>query len=473
MILKNKITKIAAAVFVLSFFVFGQSAAALTSEEPKTQLITVISPNGGESYNRGQSISYKWNQNLKTKKLEVSIINASTSEVVYSTKRFDSRGNNTKFLGGAVTSGLVAGAYKIKICDAVNPTNPVCDMSNESFTITSTEVTPNDNDNPSSREIEIKSPNGGEVFAIGQNIPFKWHQGKNSKDINVSLVSSSTSEAVHILKKYEGRGRNAKIIMGKDTMKLSPGEYKLKICDREVDGVPACDDSDGYFSLTENSSSTSTSTKKLQIIEVKTPNGGESYDRGEKISYQWRQKTKANNLKISIIDASTNEEVYTAKRFDGGGLNKKIIIPTATAKIPAGQYLLVVCDKVRGDKNICDKSNHPFTITDVLRTIPEKDKKAEEIMVKSPNGGEVFTHGQNIPYAWHQTRNAKEMEISLINASSSAEVYSSIKFEGWGDNKNSILAEKTALFAPGQYKLQICNLETSACDLSNLPFTIN
>jgi hypothetical protein len=200
------------------------------------------------------------------------------------------------------------------------------------------------------QKIEMLSPSaisGAEYFKRGQKIPYSFKLAKNSKNLEILLISHPKNEIVYKAKKYDGWGISKKIISKKDTAKLMPGDYKLSICDKTDPQVFVCDITDGVIIITDDiplaviPSATSTAT---QFIQVHTPKQGATFKQGDAITYTYKLLKNSPKLKVSIINASTSEEVYSVERYDGWGENKKIISKDATSNIKPGSYRIRICD---------------------------------------------------------------------------------------------------------------------------------
>lgn len=234
------------------------------------------------------------------------------------------------------------------------------------------------------QKIEVLSPSGKggeESFKRGEKIYYTYTLTKNSKKLEVSLYGGPKNETVYKVKRYDGWGLNKKVIAAKDTAKLVPGQYGLLICDYTEDKKdPVCDSSDGVITITDDTAlEVATSTPKEQSITIISPNGGETYNRGDKITYTYKLKTNSKNLVVKLLDDSTSQVAYEVKRYDGWGTNKKVIDNDATAKIPAGNYRLQICDA--SEKNpVCDMSDSYFSILGKNQT--DSSKKIEIVTPK-------------------------------------------------------------------------------------------
>lgn len=363
-------------IFAFLCLAFAQTAGAQQSDRPiavpiENQSIVIKTPNGGESYDRGDLIKYSWTQKEKSKKLEVSIINASTSQSVYTVKKYDGSGLNKKSISKKVTSEIPAGLYKLKICDVAGVT-PVCDSSDAYFTITSKIEDYEINDDPRSQTIVIESPNGGESYVEGDKIKYSWTQGQNSKKLEFSIIRESDGKVVFNNKDYNGRGLNKKTFSKKVSEEIGEGSYKLRICDVTQESSPVCDMSDSAFTVKAIGSIVVPTPIKPPVVNIKTPalkvinpNGGETYKVGESMGVKWKaenvQNVKENNVSIYLYQNDNQEQ-----KIDLGRNSTDISIKKgkATVTIPRtltpGSYkILVENDGIP----LRDGSDKSFSIT--------------------------------------------------------------------------------------------------------------
>lgn len=276
------------------------------------------------------------------------------------------------------------------------------------------------------QKIEVLSPSGKggeELFKRGEKIYYTYTLAKNSKKLEVSLYGGPKNETVYKVKKYDGWGTNKKVISAKDTAKLVPGQYGLLICDYTEDkNDPVCDSSDGVITITDDTAlEVATSTPKEQQITIISPNGGETYNRGDKIMYTYKLKTNSKNLVVKLLDDSTSQVVYEVKRYDGWGTNTKVIDNDATAKISAGNYRLQICD-MSEKKPVCDMSDSYISIIGKNQT--DSSKKIEII---TPKKNIVAKRNTEVKFSYRTLdNNIKAVDLYLISENNKA-VYAMAK----------------------------------------------
>jgi PKD repeat protein len=150
------------------------------------------------------------------------------------------------------------GSYNFRVCIAGSTTN--CDSSDQSFKIISTVAVP---------DVNIVSPNGGQTYKIGSQVPITWKLDGTIKPeyyVWLRLGEGGTNGAIAVLKATDPSAYTwtipSAVVMGDVIGDLSPGSYKVHI--GLYDG-PVCtgfcapgnygkliayDDSDSYITIT-------------------------------------------------------------------------------------------------------------------------------------------------------------------------------------------------------------------------------
>lgn len=232
--------------------------------------ITVLSPNGGETYTAGQKITLKW------KTCNISANALLTVYLDYNGYSLNI-GNSGQFMtlndGSEIITLPNVSAYgnlfKMHIVQDDFTLNPPVDTSDNTFTInnTSTPVVNNNCNSSTTPWIKVTSPNGGEVYNIsnptpGIDFPIKvtWETCNipPQTSINVNLLDTQhnavNSLAVPVL-------NNGKTTANFHTILFSPigsmnfgNYYKIQIVAQLASGI-IVDESDNLFTINSNSTS--------------------------------------------------------------------------------------------------------------------------------------------------------------------------------------------------------------------------
>jgi hypothetical protein len=261
--------------------------------------ITVLSPNGGESYRKGDAVYIKWflnSQNGISANLGISAVNQTTGESIVlmkpcyqdasywdthdylaaDCKNFSPVLNNT--FTWIIPFDFVEGKYKIilQVIDRYTKQEITKDESDLSFAVTS--ITSNQ---PS---ITVLSPNGGEIFNQGGVLAgaFTTSNIAYGTFCEVAIVGrkSDGSPVDSTIATLSMLATDRQVFSGTIPTNLVPtGSYKIRV-DCGGSALIAQDQSDSSFSITSG-------TTIQPSITVLSPNGGETFTDGQSINVSW------------------------------------------------------------------------------------------------------------------------------------------------------------------------------------------
>ena len=249
----------------------------------------------------------------------------------------------------------------------------VCTASSECVTTTPT--------------ITVISPNGGEIWQIGETHNITW-------------TSTGMTKVAINLKDYSGANHNYGIASGlnallgtyswtvPDNVYVGTGsQYKLEISEYTTSGIYVSDSSDNYFSITSGSTQPS--------LTVRTPNGGESWTQGTTQNIKW-DYNGVGKINIYLVYANgtlcylTNVPAQQALYSYIMGT----VCPDGTGRaITPGQYKIMVTESPSSAHNPpSDSSDNYFSI--VAATAQPN------VTVTSPNGAEQWQQGTTKTISW-------------------------------------------------------------------------
>ena len=202
--------------------------------------IIVTAPNGGEVWQAGNVHSITWNSsNLSGSTVSiVAIESCGTCEA-----RLISLGANVQnngFYSWAIPANM-QGQWRVRISSG-----SALDHSDAPFTITSVTSQPS---------ITVTSPNGGESFALGAQIPVTWTQTFSAQATRVYLIDTASRNMYTSPALPNVSGANHHTIPGNSFP--AAGNYRVNICS-QVGLTNYCDPSNGYFTVTSSTSQTPT-----------------------------------------------------------------------------------------------------------------------------------------------------------------------------------------------------------------------
>jgi beta propeller repeat protein len=187
-------------------------------------ILTVATPNGGEHYEPGSTVTIKWvSQDVNYIKIDYSSNNGTdwnsvVSDIPASEGSYD-----------WVTPYIESDDYLIRVCDVFDP--GFCDQSDSTFRIA-----------PIS-EIEIISPNGGEVWQIGSSVNIIWISS-NVLNVKIQLSIDNGSSWVDIISSLSNSGTYPWVI-------TSSPSFQSLIRISDVSDLKVYDISDNVFTIEE------------------------------------------------------------------------------------------------------------------------------------------------------------------------------------------------------------------------------
>ncbi|MBI1882766.1 MAG: peptidoglycan-binding protein, partial [Chlamydiae bacterium] len=246
-----------------------------------TSSITVLSPNGGETFTKNMQYKVFWTTtNIpSTNNVTVRLRSIATGQ-----ESLTDNVPNTGISGINIPADFADGKYKLEVKTSINGVSYM-DASDDSFLITSTTTQPS---------ITVLSPNGGEVWIKGTTQTIKWQDNTSTPcpgvnrglvcviapptyDISLNGTAScsggicTTGFPVYTIAiGVDGSSyvwSVGKIIAGQELSQIVPdGSYRIQVCKT---GTDTCDSSDSYFTITSG-------VPTPLSISVLSPNGGSS-----------------------------------------------------------------------------------------------------------------------------------------------------------------------------------------------------
>ncbi len=307
--------------------------------------LTLIAPNGSEAWAVGTSQNVSWTKvgSITNVKLEYST-NGGTS---YPNLITASTGAGTGIYAWTIPDAISA-TVRLKVTDASDST--VYDTSNADFKVMGGFV--------------LTSPNGGEVWAVGESRNITWTTAGSV--VNVKLEYSTDGGATYpnlIIASTSNTGTYAWTVP--DAISTT---VKVRISD--ASDANAFDVSNGNFKIRGS----------LLLI---SPNGGEAWPISTTQNVTWSKMGSIANVKLeySTDGGATYPNLIIASVFATSGTPYAWTIPDA----PATTVKVRVSDV--SDSTVFDESNANFKIQGLLT-------------ITAPNGGEVWIVGSSYNITW-------------------------------------------------------------------------
>jgi len=269
-------------------------------KDPLQPAITIISPNGGETYKSGGSITVNWKTaNVSSsEKFNVIRLRAYPNGQEYNLAK-DVLNDGQEVI--TIPSSVPEGAYTLEIKTYVNNVL-VFDASDSYFKIVSTTTQPS---------ITITSPNSGETWQLGSTQKITW----STNNIPVSNTMTIRLRGDDGVERYiyDQHGDSVAANYGEFTFlvhsNLPVGKYKAEV-KTSVNTQSYLDASDNYFSIVAPTTQPS--------VTVTSPKGGEGLYTGQTYAIKWNSTgiSASENIKIEL-SYSHNDPTWTAgNRFE-------------------------------------------------------------------------------------------------------------------------------------------------------------
>lgn len=355
---------------------------------PIAPSITVLSPNGGETWIKGTNQTIYWQSN-KVAQYDVLLTPHSTScdtptniacpispSLTIAKNVYSSSSNFQGSYGWSVGTAwgqnipVSDGSYTIQVCQS--GTN-ICDSSDSYFKITSSV--------PATPSITLLSPNGGETLVAGQNYTIRWSasnfpsnatvyielrprsmSGNNNPIVKIAAVSPTSGSYVwqvpqnmvpdlYMIEVYQG-DQNGVIDPNGVAKDISDASFYIvagTTCsaggfDSATGFRCGCTSISGFSSVDGSSCGTNPSIPSITVL---SPNGGEQWQTGKTYPITWKSQNSynkvGNKVRISLRNSSSgaNTLLATVDSPDNLVNTYNLTIPISTPMmLPVGNYFV-------------------------------------------------------------------------------------------------------------------------------------
>ena len=284
--------------------------------------ITIVNPNGGETWIAGTSNTITWTSDVLGN-VRIALLK---NGALYTT--IASSVSNTGNFTWNIPAGLAAGTdYKIRISKATN--SQILDVSDAPFAISAGGGT----------FLTLTAPNGGETFAAGTSTTITWNSDVTGK---LRLVLLKNNVQVAVIAGF--LANTGSFTWNIPAYLLNASDYSIRIscCANSA----LIDESDAYFSITGGSGNS---------IMVTSPNGGETWTVGDTATITWTSDVTT-KLRILLLKGGVQVKILGGCLSNTGSFTW--IIPGTT--LPGSDYTIKImsCNYL----NISDESDATFTI---------------------------------------------------------------------------------------------------------------
>lgn len=373
--------------------------------------IQVVSPNGGQSYCAGSTVTITWTSSYVTGLVAIDILNGASNQQRYNVSN---TGSYSWYIDPAL---FPAGtSYRIGLSAM---SGSVYDYSDGYFTINSPSLT-------------VVAPNGGEVWDLGTTHSITWSSGCLTGQIAIDIYSGSTN-----LYRYNVS---------------NTGSYSWYIDPAIFPAGTACKVGLSALSGAVYDFSNTTFTLQPAALAVTAPNGGESWPVGSTQRIAWTNPGGYTGFDLDLSrDGGATWSVLES------GLSGSYTYRDVTIPGPASGTCRVRVTGLYTGGSRADTSNANFTVT------------APVLTVTSPNGGETWHKGWAYTITWNSTNVTGDIAIDLYRG---AENY--VRLTGNAPNTGTYSwTPDFALPGDSTYRIALSASAGSIWDFSNGNFTID
>jgi len=343
------------------------SDAVFTIEPNPSPTLKILTPNGGEQLVVGAWYDITWNAvNSRDQiKIEYSQDGGESWETI--TESAENRGD-----------------YQWNIPDTPSETclirisemnSQLLDISNAVFSIVQ----------PSSGEITITSPNGGETWVEGSSHQIEWETDTGIDTVGIELSTDNGKSWQQIAQSIVNEGNFSWTVPGTISSECL---IRISANDTDLDPIPT-DVSDQVFSITQDQSGE---------FRLTSPNGGEEWEVDSVHAITW---TASGDISQVMIEYSSDN-----------GSSWSTIVSTAQN---SGSFDWTVSDSVSDQCLVRiiaadgDTDPIPEDVSDTVFSILHPSEPTVKVI--TPNGGEELIIGSSYEITWYGSNSRTDVKI--------------------------------------------------------------
>ncbi|MGD9402068.1 MAG: C25 family cysteine peptidase [bacterium] len=356
------------------------SATVEEGGDTEDPVVTVTSPDGGETWGVGSAHDITWAATDNVGVTSIDILLSTDGGSTFPTTIATGEANDGTYPWTVPAEITTQARVKVIAYDAA--ANSGEDVSDADFEIS--DMTP-----PS---VTVTDPNGGEVWGIGTVHNITWSATDNIGVTSVDLYLSTDGGSTFPTTIATGEANDGTYPW---TVPSSPTtQARVKVVAHDAVGNPGEDISDNNFEIHDGIDPS---------VTVTSPNGGEVWDIGTVHSITW---TATDNIGVTSIDIRLSTDggatfptvIATGEASDGS-------YPWTVPSSPTTQARVKVLAHDAAGNSGEDMSDANFTI---------RDGTDPSVTVLDPNGGEAWEVGSAHDIEWNATDNIGVTSIDIL-----------------------------------------------------------
>jgi len=412
----------------------ADSNTANITVQPYISDISVVSPDGGETWPAGSMQTIRWTCTgnpgpyVKIELLKGGVVN----RII---KSFALKGTGgTGSCNWTIPANQAPGAdYRIRVTSTTN--GAYTDTSVSDFTIAAPTVT-------------VVSPNSGETWPAGSMYTIRWnYTGNPGPYLKIELLKGGVVSRTIAWSAWKGSGGSGSRNWTIPANQVPGTDYRIRVTSTN-DGAYT-DTSDSEFIIA------------APTIAVASPNSGETWPAGSMQTIRWSYTGNPGSyVKIELLKGGVVNRVIASSAWKGSGGTGSRGWKIPLNQAPGTDYSIRVTSTSHGAYT--DMSDSDFTIA-----VPT-------ITVVSPNSAETWAAGSMQTIRWSYTGNpGTYVKIELLKGGVVNRIIRSFAWKGSGGN-GSYNWHIPSILAPGSdYRIRVTSTTNGAyTDTGDSDFTI-